>query len=159
MTNEEINTLISKVKNGDNDAWSRLYKEFSQYIHSRAWKRIERLNLKNASAQRKKDMEEELFQAGWNGFVAAIGSYDPKKGKFLTYATHFIDGEMSSQTKLFFPSYELAGFTGTGAQTELSVPDEPDRGRYSAERRALQIVEIFRLLTDEEHSMSNGNIS
>lgn len=159
MTNEEINTLILKVKNGDNDAWSRLYKEFSQYIHSRAWKRIERLNLKNASAQRKKDMEEELFQAGWNGFVAAIGNYDPKKGKFLTYATHFIDGEMSSQTKLFFSSYELTEFTRTGAQTELSVPDEPDRGRYSAERRALQIVEILRLLTDEEHSMSKEKLA
>lgn len=158
MTDEEINALILKTKNGDNEAWNRLYENFSEYVHSRAWKRIGRL--KNISAQRKNDMEEELFQAGWEGFLSAIRSYDPDQGKFLTYATHFIDGEMSSQTKLFFSSsHELTEFTRTGAQTELSVPDEPDRGRYSAERRALQIVEILRLLTDEEHSMSKEKLA
>lgn len=41
-------------------------------------------------------MEEELYQAGWQGFLASVRSYNPVRGEFLTYATHYIDGEMKS---------------------------------------------------------------
>ena len=41
----------------------------------------------------------------------------------------------------------------------ISVEESPDRGKYSAERRTLQILEIFRLLTDETHSLSKDELN
>ena len=44
-----------------------------------------------------------------------------------------------------------------GGET-ISVEASPDRGKYSAERRTLQILEILRLLTDETHSLSKDEL-
>ena len=41
----------------------------------------------------------------------------------------------------------------------ISVDEAPARGKYSAERRTLQILEILRLLTDETHSLSKEELS
>ncbi len=168
MTNEDVKTLILKAKSGDNKAWENLYAHFERYVHERAWKRLRKLDM---PTDRKKLVEEDLYQAGWQGFLAALHGYDPRRGEFLTYATHFIDGEMTKELKFAFYSGGLAKMpdapNGTGfqeakmpptAKDGISVEEAPDRGKYSAERRVLQIMEILRLLTDEEHSLSKDEL-
>ncbi len=169
MTKEELKTLIFKARSGDNVAWENLYHHFEKYVHSRAWNRLKKLDM---TPDRKKDLEEELYQAGWQGFLSAVRCYDPRQGEFLTYATHFIDGEMAKEMKFVINPH---GFTETPDFQErmetqtveriladgktISVEESPDRGKYSAERRTLQILEILRLLTDETHSLSKEELS
>lgn len=168
MTKEEVKTQILKAKSGDNAAWESLYDHFKNYIHARAWKRLKKLDL---AFDRERDLEEELYQAGWQGFLSAVRNYDPKQGEFLTYATHYIDGEMAKEMKFVTNPY---GFTempdfwkhmetsttkrGFTDKETMSVEASPDRGKYSAERRTLQILEILRLLTDETHSLSKDEL-
>ena len=162
LTNEEVKKLLERIKSGDNKAWESLYHNFEKYVHERAWNRLRKLNM---SDNRKKDMEEELYQAGWKGFLSSVRAYDPEKGEFLTYATHYIDGEMSKEIEF---SLNLLGLTEIENSqmsktlhtlaSEISVEEAPDRGKYSAERRVLQIMEVLRLLTDEEHSLSKDKL-
>ena len=168
MTNEEVKTLILKARSGDNAAWESLYYHFEKYVHSRAWNRLKKLDM---APDRKTDLEEELYQAGWQGFLSAVRGYDPKQGEFLTYATHFIDGEMTQKIKFAVNapgSAEMSDvFEYAGTKTmkkpfadekAISVAEMPDMGKYSEARRTLQIMEIFRLLTDEEHSLPKGEV-
>ena len=162
LTGEEVKILIKRIKSGDNEAWESLYHNFERYVHDRAWNRLRKLDIPE---NRKKDMEEELYQAGWKGFLSSVHAYDPGKGEFLTYATHYIDGEMSKEMDFALnplglterensQTAQVPRSLGTG----LSVEDEPDRGKYSAERRVLQILEILHRLTDEEHSLSKDEL-
>ena len=168
MTKEEEKTLILKARSGDDAAWKSLYDHFDAYVHSRAWNRLNKLDM---ATDRKKNLEEELYQAGWQGFLSAVRNYDPKQGEFLTYATHFIDGEMAKEMKFVTNPYgftEMPDFRErmetlaakkvfAGGKT-ISVDEAPDQGKYSAERRTLQILEILRLLTDETHSLSKEEL-
>ena len=168
MAKEEVKTLILKAKSGDNAAWESLYYHFEKYVHDRAWKRLKKLDM---APGRKKDLEEGLYQAGWQGFLSAVRSYDPKQGEFLTYATHFIDGEMAKEMNFVTNPYGFTEMPDFGERMEtqtakrafadgktISVEESPDLGKYSAERRTLQILEILRLLTDETHSLSKDEL-
>lgn len=161
LSSEEVKNLIIRIKSGDNEAWESLYHNFEKYVHKCAWNRLKKLNM---SENRKKDMEEELYQAGWQGFLSAVQAYDPKKGEFLTYATYFINGEMSKTLKLIWNPFEITenielAKISQAFEKEIFVEDAPDRGSYSPERRVLQIMEILHLLTDEEHNLSKAELS
>ncbi len=96
--------MISKIQSGDNEAWESLYYNYERYVHDRVWTRLRKLNI---SEERKKDMEEELYQAGWKGFLSCVHAYDPQKGEFLTYAAHYIDGEMLKEIQFAMNSLGL----------------------------------------------------
>lgn len=110
--NNQTNILIEKIRNGNNKAWEELISQYKGYIHSRARKKINGLNVSNPQA-----MEEELFAAGWIGFVSALRNHDTSKGSFTTYATYYIDGEMSKQLDFEFNSL---GLTHRPPRTENS---------------------------------------
>ena len=183
LSNEEVNKLIEKIRGGDNAAWETLVDHYTQYIHSRAWSRIQGFDIRNAE-----QVEEELFSAGWVGFVAALRKHDTEKGSFTTYATYYIDGEMSKQLDFEFNSMglvdkpkeskvarvyapagdneddnvaKMAAFEAAlsrafakSADSGISIPAPEDLGDYTAERRTLQILDVLKLMTDEEHSLS-----
>lgn len=162
LTNEEVKNLISKIQSGDNEAWENLYYNYERYVHDRAWTRLRKLNI---SEERKRDMEEELYQAGWKGFLSCVHAYDPQKGEFLTYATHYIDAEMSKEIQFAMNSLGLTdkvnlqmAIAPRALDSGISVEEAPDLGKYSAERRVLQIMKVLRLLTDEEHSLSKDEL-
>lgn len=182
LSNEEIRDLLIKIKSGDDKSWERLYENFEIYVHECAWKRLRKFDLSDAA---KKDMETDLYQAGWHGFVAAVKNFDPDKGQFLTYATHYIDGEISKEMDFRLnplglterPDYRnntkltrvsLENETGiynhqTSGRSSSDMPkryceDAPDKGKYPAERRVLQIIKILKLLTDEEHNLSKDEL-
>lgn len=181
--NDQTNILIEKIKNGNNKAWEELISRYEGYIHSRAWEKIKGFNVSDPQS-----MEEELFAAGWIGFVSALRNHDTSKGSFTSYATYYIDGEMSKQLDFEFNSmglvdkpkeskvarvyapagdYEddnvakMAAFEAAlsrafakNANSGISIPAPEDLGDYTAERRTLQILDVLKLMTDEEHSLS-----
>ena len=177
---DRTNALIEKIRSGDNNAWEELVRQYEGYIHSRAWSRINDLDVSDP-----KTIEKELFAAGWIGFVSAVKNHDTAKGSFTTYATYYIDGEISKQLSFEFNStgvtnrpkgskitrvYAPAGDDKDGrkdafetmlsracaknANSGISIPAPEDRGDYTAERRTLQILDVLKLMTDEEHSLS-----
>lgn len=187
--NNQTNILIEKIRNGNNKAWEELISQYKGYIHSRARKKINGLNVSNPQA-----MEEELFAAGWIGFVSALRNHDTSKGSFTTYATYYIDGEMSKQLDFEFNSL---GLTHRPPRTEnsqepkvvrvhapfeeekdkadafdavlsrailddmqsgISVDAPVDHEKFGQARRVLQILEVLKKLTDEDHSLSKTEL-
>ena len=177
LSDSEINELIIKAKSGDNDAWEHICKNFDRYIHECAWKRLRKLDMTDAY---RKDLEEDLYMAGWQGFVSAIRNYDPKQGKLLTYATYYIDGEISKEldillnplglterpkpvknekesaqiSRVSLDEYPEMADSFDKTDVGFDIPDAPEREKYNAERRALQILKVLHILTDENHTIS-----
>ena len=174
------NELIEKIKSGDNEAWEDLVKQYENYIHSRAWNKINEYDVSDPKA-----MEADLFAAGWIGFVRALKNHDSAKGSFTTYATYYIDEEIKKQldfefnstgvthrpkeakiTRVFAPAGDdkdskMAAFEAMlsrafakSADSGTSIPEPKELGDYTAERRTLQILDVLRLMTDEDHSLS-----
>ena len=177
---DRTNELIERIRGGDNEAWEELVRQYEDYIHSRAWSRIKGYDVSDPKA-----MEEELFAAGWIGFVSALKNHDTAKGSFTTYATYYIDGEMKKQldfefnstgvtgrpdgskiTRVYAPTGDdkdskMAGFEAMlsravvqSSDSGTSIPVPEDLGDYTAERRTLQILDVLKFMTDEEHSLS-----
>lgn len=97
LTDQEIEVLIKEIKSGNNDAWERIWHNFDNYIHECCWKKLGKFDMSGAD---RRDLEEDLYMAGWQGFVDSIKNYDPQKGKLLTYATFYINGEISKELDL-----------------------------------------------------------
>ena len=182
LTEEQVNELIEKVRENDNAAWERLCENFDRYVHECCWKRLRKMDLPDAY---KKDLAEDLYMAGWQGFVSAVRNYDSEKGKLLTYATLYIDGEISKELNLLFnplglterpkktdakgkgvsiQKVSLEDFQGTESgfpvrDPKLSVSeDAPVREKYGAERRTLQLLDILKMLTDENTSITKEEL-
>jgi DNA-directed RNA polymerase specialized sigma subunit len=180
LTNEEVNNLIVKVKSGDNAAWQELYDNFEAYVHKRSW---EKLNKFNFNTEMLMAIEEDLFQAGWLGFIAALKNYKADKAKFITYATHNIDGEIAKELSV---QLNTLGITQRPINKKMKmesvetededirleiakalqiegdehyVDNAPAGEKYAADRRALQILCILHTLTDEEHNLSKEEIN
>lgn len=179
---DELDTLVVKAKTGDNEAWNSLLEACKDFIHDRAWKRIKGYNVKDP-----KRLEDELFQAGWVGFSRALGRYEPGKAGFLTYASHDIDGEMSKQLDFEFGNgitnkpkdrpIVVERSTGNseeeqrafdmkiaGAESQrvasfgVSLPEPTDHKRMKQGRRILQILEVLKKLTDEDHCLNRADL-
>ena len=181
LSDSEISELITKVKSGDNAAWERICENFDRYIHECAWKRLRKFDMTDAY---RKDLEEDLYMAGWQGFVSAIKNCDPKRGKLLTYATYYIDGEISRELDILLNPLGLTERPKPVKNKEESaqiskvsldeyperadlldknggsfdIPDAPAREKYNAERRTLQILEVLRILTDENHTIPKDEL-
>ena len=185
LTNDEVVKLIEQIKEGDNSAWEELCSNFEDYVHNCAWNRLK--PFVTLEGERKKAMEEDLYMAGWQGFISALNNYNPKKGPFLAYAKYDINGAMSKELDFLLnplgltdrPVYqeeqdgkiknkkkiigqvslddvsECIPYVGG---TNLSVGEAPNRGKYKPEHRVLQIMEVLRQLTDEEHSLSKDEL-
>lgn len=80
LTNDEVVKLIEQIKKGDNSAWEELCSNFDVYVHNCAWNRLK--PFVTLEGERKKAMEEDLYMAGWQGFISALNNYNPKKDHF-----------------------------------------------------------------------------
>ena len=98
LNEEEVNELISRIRSGDDKAWEQFFDNFKNYVYECAWKRLRGTGLPVAG---RKELVQELTSAGWQGFVHAVRNYAPDKGKFLTYATEYIDGEISKELDFY----------------------------------------------------------
>ncbi len=172
MINKEVQELVKKIQSGDNEALNSLYVHVEKYIHSRAWKCLNKYKI---DSKQKEDTEKDLYQAGWMGLLTALKNYDPDKGTlFLTYATHFIDREMSKVMRSeirssshevkkkadYSPGIDIKKIRRLFSDGEgLSVAEAPDRGKYSAVRCALQILRVLFICTDETHSLSKKELN
>lgn len=97
LTDQEIAVLINEIKIGNNDAWEKICHNFDRYIHECCWKKLRKFDMSDTF---RTELEEDLYMAGWQGFVSAIKNYDPENGKLLTYATYYINGELSKELDL-----------------------------------------------------------
>ena len=98
LTDQEIAVLINEIKIGNNAAWEKIYHNFERYIHECCWKRLRKFDMSDSV---RTELEEDLYMAGWQGFVSAIKKYEPENGKLLTYATYYINGEISKELDLW----------------------------------------------------------
>lgn len=72
----DINTLIEKAQQGDNQAFSELANMNLSLIHSFVNKNADKMGSYND--------KEDLLQEGYIGFLHALSSYDPEKGAALS---------------------------------------------------------------------------
>jgi len=98
LTDQEIAVLINEIKIGNNDAWEKICHSFERYIHECCWKKLRKFDMPDSV---RTELEEDLYMAGWQGFVSAIKNYEPENGKLLTYATYYINGEIFKELDLW----------------------------------------------------------
>ena len=91
LSDHEIECLIGEIKSGNNDAWERIYHNFENYIHKCCQAKLKKFYMSDAE---RKDLEDDLYMAGWQGFVESLKKYDSEKAKLLTYATYNINGKI-----------------------------------------------------------------
>lgn len=157
---EEILSLYELAKKGDNIAWNNLYSRVEKLIHKIAWKKLNKLSL--ITDAKRKEWERELFQAGWIGFVEAFNRYDPTiKVKLTTYAFSDINGAMTKELDFLMNTY---GVTKDDKNVKLftlqdvaELPIEKEV-KYSEIPRALHIIEVLKMQTDENHSLTQEEI-
>jgi hypothetical protein len=97
ITDQETEALIKEIRSGNNGAWEKIYHQFEVYIHDCCWNRLLKFYMSDAD---RLELEKDLYMAGWQGFVESLKNHDPEKGKFLTYATYYINGEISKELDL-----------------------------------------------------------
>ncbi len=97
LTDQEIAVLINEIKIGNNAAWEKICHNFERYIHECCWKRLRKFDMSDSV---RTELEEDLYMAGWQGFVESLKKYDSEKAKLLTYATLSINKEISIELDL-----------------------------------------------------------
>jgi len=97
INDQETEALIKEIGSGNNEAWEKIYHQFEVYIHDCCWNRLLKFYMSDAD---RLELEKDLYMAGWQGFVESLKNHDPEKGKFLTYATYYINGEISKELDL-----------------------------------------------------------
>ena len=118
---------------------------------------------KNFGTDISKEKMEELHNAGLVGIWRAIPNYDPDKGAFTTYSKDFIEHEIFEVWGLKAPDDNKKP-----APVELPPIDEilmdgdikegPRIAKEEPERRALQLLEVLRIWTDEDHKLSQRQL-
>ena len=152
--NTLINELVVRLKLGEedpdkvNETWLMLYDLGKKYI--RGLTRGENY------------MREDLIEGGWIGFLTAMKSYKPENVKFTTYATKYIMGGSIDEW------WNLIGLAKNGKaagqkndKLDFSLEDLPevsDKGNYSNRRRLLQLMEVLRLCSDENHTLNKQEL-
>ena len=140
LTDQEIGALINEIKIGNNDAWEKICHNFDRYIHECCWKKLRKFDM---SETFRMEMEEDLYIAGWQGFVSAVKNYDSEKAKLLTFATYYINKELSMELDLLLNPLGL---------TERPRPEK----KKSVER---ENSVISRISIDEDGGISENVLS
>ena len=163
LKEEKVRNLLLTIKSGEKaeaeQAWSEIYENYQRFVHKLAWDNLHETckGYIDDETSKWRDIENDLFQAGWLGFVAALNNFNPSyKNKFSTYAYHYIDKEIKEELKRIFPYISSA--IPQGKDEDFSVEEASDLYNYSAERRVLQILDILKMLTDENHSISKKEL-
>lgn len=184
VSKERIDDLLLKAKTGDNDAWTELYEIFKAYIHRVAWDRVNLINpekpheIENelfqagwtgvAKALRryepdrsgfltyaKKDIEGAMSEQ--LRFEFDNGITDKPKEKRIVMEQPKDDSEEEMQA--FDAKVSNAAFWDKlRASSGISVEKPTDHENFSDRRRVLQILEVLKLLTDEDHSLSKSDL-
>ncbi len=170
----EESTLINSIRGNDvekaNDAWEELHKDIEAQIE----KLVKDLHWYYLT----KDAEKRARLAAWLGFVETIKKYKSNKPCLYSSISNnmqlqvnmYYDREPSEphivdyKNKLAIPSVawmarmdaENNQYITPGSKNYFSMGkhDYKERGKYSDERLSLQIMEVLRKFTDENHKLS-----
>lgn len=163
LRSEKINKLIKPALDGDNEDWKQLYIKVEGFVH---WIALKRLNQFVLDANKRSEWEEELFQAGWRGFLKAMKRYDEASGAdFTSYAYSDISGAMSEELKFLLNSYgigqsndEVELFSQADFEEVKSKLKLKPVEKYGEVERIMQIQEVLRMQTDENHTLTPTEI-
>lgn len=173
LPEEKVQALIARIKeNGDNAAWQELYENYQRYIKDLAKKMI----LKGEYAD-KQDLYEELVEVGQIGMWYAIKNFRAGHGKFITYATSYVTGEMKKELashradflsdslsdevvagKMEKTASRKSQSKSTSHEKEIDLDSYPDLGGYSNTRTVIQILDMLRMSTDQNHPISKSEL-
>ncbi len=176
---EIVRELIRRMRaESDNEAMEKLFSLYDSYVRGLARKRLRNYVLPE---NKRTEMEDELYQRGWIGFIRALQKYnldDSSKASFSTFSYIYIYYEMQDELKIQFNALGLVDYSyddrvvrmeddiysdalageiedpHRDEETEFTVPAAEEKGKYANERQALQILKVLKYFSDEEHSFS-----
>ena len=159
LDKEAMDSIFKKVKEGNERAWEQLIESCDKYMHKCAWNMLNRINLPE---DRKAEWEQELYEAGMMGVVDAVKGFDVDKGyTFLTYAGTFITNEMRAELKILMSDGRTSGteyFELLSEEDIEAMDDLTDVHHFDAGERTVQLLDILKLQTDENHTLSYEEI-
>ena len=186
LRDQQIREMIGRIKSGDQSVWDDLLQFCEKDIQSRVWK-VGMRGIDEASGIDRTRLQEDLMQAGTIGFFKAVRKFDPERNNmFMTFAIYDIDGEIRDERRNQLNHLGLAGMSykrRVHKQSALSLENDPeivnmilakdhsdeeggtvlnpspDCGKYSPDRLALQILEILKKVTDEDHRLTKTQLT
>ncbi len=173
LPEEKVQELIVRIKSdGDNDAWLELYENYQRYIKGFATKMLSRGEYAD-----KQGLYEDLVQAGCMGMFSAIKNFRVGHGKFITYANSYVTGVMKKELAKHgadflsdslsdeVVAWKMEKNTSQQSQAdtisqkkEIDWSSYPDLGGYSNTRTVIQILDMLRLVTDQNHTISKSEL-
>lgn len=158
LTDQEVDVLINKIKTGNNDAWEIICRNFDGYIHKCCWERLERFVMSDAD---RKQLEDDLYMAGWQGFVNSIKNYKRENGKLLTYATYYINGEISKELDFLLNPLGLTERPKPKKSSEPALNNSPVISRVSIddEDGIPEDVLSFAFMREKHNDEARGEIT
>ena len=146
---------MSDMKNSPEEA-ERLYSENVQLVDY--WIRRDYGTVMSSI------VADELYSEGCRALMKAAENFDPENetgAKFTTYASEWIKRSLRGVSK--------ATRRKTGTKGDTVRPPKPDEylhektadqetGKNDATRRALQVLEVMRMWSDEKHSLTQQDI-
>lgn len=160
LPDSEVNELIRRFKSDrDSDALETLCENYDRFVHWCARKKLARIV--SLTPKQRMDMEPDLFQAGWQGFIEAVPNFDETSGgKFSTYVRKYIDGQMSKELDVLL---NRAGVTDkpkpkVGKAKASKVASDKADDIVSSKRRPLQLADVLKLFSDENHSITKTEL-
>ena len=183
MEKNEADQLISRIRDGDDEALEMLVEGLQPFVGSRC-------NSILAGRTIDPNYREDLMQAGNTGLMRAIKNYDPDDtASFTTYAKYYIDPEISKELANLIKTdnnsgiichssdkdksaeelkaYEALSALRFGASKKGSALTAKERNamlesmgistdgnRFTSVSFVLQIMEILRSATDEKNPIT-----
>ncbi len=184
LSSEQIDELLMKAKSGDNDAWTKLYEEFEVFIHRLAWDRINEMILEKPQeienelfqagwigcvralkryepgefgflTYARKDIEGAMSEQLRFEFDDGI-THKPKKEKIVVERPRDASEE---EQKAFESKISNAAFWDKIlASSGMSIESPTDHELFHQGRRILHILEVLKMLTDEDHSLRKSDL-
>lgn len=188
LDDEEIAKFVELAADGDNDAWQMLYNYFKDYIESFALRKQGGSKTIPLDDLIDAGMRGFFFSVRNFDAKKSKKAKAKFKSYATSYIIHEIDHELKTMLNplgLKMPEgedapkeYTLLDPTGKegidvadpkseeGEEAEKSIPDfdevleaATDKGGYSETRRAIQIIEILKNATDDEHGITKEKLA
>lgn len=179
---QEIIQLLEGAKKGDNVAWEKLCARYVPFVNSRVQFYLEKFMIKPVKKEEMRDdlviagwNGFILSLKNYDPQNAKLITYsrwyiDGEIKRELDFQFNTLGLAEKPRNKQVYVVDELEtsdGQNGIGekkdsfvdrllldAEIEEMVENAPDKGSYSSERRALQIIEILKKHSDEDHSLT-----
>ena len=180
LTKKEEQACVRLIREGTPDehdeAWHKIILEFEDIIGSYVYGK-KKIHTYTKGREWDQHLEDDLTQAGRLGLIEAVENYKINgREKLTTYAIYYIKNEINAEYKRLCNGLGIKNTTGRRTRQSrvdigdaiMNIPDISsgkidytkayEKGKYSDERLAIQLLNVLSEYTDEDHAIPTREV-